>query len=174
MIHPYHSQLSSKYKHLILKSFTLYQKVIYTYTLGRPSEGNGRPKQLQYATMPVISDIKCVKPHAYWNKTMITSNMICAQGFNTPLFFIKILLPLNPSFSQSGPLLKNECFYLSFKIQSTLHIFGIIIHGFSKLLLPKPSRNDFRFRFDLPKFLGKIFLLELEKKVSIIINNLKQ
>ena len=167
VIHPYHSQLSNKYKHLILKSFTLYQNVIYTYTLGRPSEGNGRPKQLQYATMPVISDIKCVKPHAYWNKTMITSNMICAQGFNTPLFFIKILLPLNPSFSQSGPLLKNECFYLSFKIQSTLHIFGTFIHGFLKILLPKPSRNDFRFTFDLPKIFKKDFFARIEKKMSL-------
>ena len=90
VIHPYHSQFSNKYKHLISKSFTLYQNVIYNYTLGRPSEGNGRPKQLQYATMPVISDIKCVKPHAYWNKTMITSNMICAQGFNIPLNFNSI------------------------------------------------------------------------------------
>ena len=155
-----------------MKLHTLYQNVIYTYTLGMP--GSGRPKHLRYATMPVISNNMCVKPYAYWDKTMLTSNMICAQGFNTPLCFIIILLLLKPSFSQSGPLLKKECFQLSFKIQSTLHIFGIIIHGFSKLLLPKSSRNDFRFRFDLPKFLGKIFLLELKKKVSIIINNLKQ
>ena len=144
VIHPYHSQFSNKYKHLISKSFTLYQNVIYNYTLGRPSEGNGRPKQLQYATMPVISDIKCVKPHAYWNKTMITSNMICAQGFKTTLCFIIILLPLKHSFSQSGPLLKNECFQLSFRIQGTLHIFATFTHDILKLILPEPSKNDYR------------------------------
>ena len=157
VIHPYHSQFSNKYKHLISKSFTLYQNVIYTYTLGRQSEGNGRPNQLQYATMPVISDIKCVKPHAYWNKTMITSNMICAQGFNTPLCFIKILLPLNPSFSQSGPLLKNECFYLSFKIQSTLHIFGTFIHGFLKYFYPNLLEMTSGLHLICQKFLRNIF-----------------
>ena len=67
--------------------------------------GSGRPKHLRYATMQVISNKKCVKPYAYWDETMITSNMICAHGFNTPLCFIIILVLLKPSFSQSGPLL---------------------------------------------------------------------
>ena len=125
-----------------MKLHTLYQNVIYTYTLGMP--GSGRPKHLRYATMPVISNNMCVKPYAYWDKTMITSNMICAQGFNTPLFFIKILLPLNPSFSQSGPLLKNECFQLSFRIQGTLHIIAIFTRDILTLILPKPSKNDYR------------------------------
>ena len=150
-----------------MKLHTLYQNVIYTYTLGMP--GSERPKHLRYATMPVISNNMCVKPYAYWDKTMITSNMICAQGFNTPLCFIIMLLPLKPSFSQSGPLLKNECFYLSFKIQSTLHIFGTFIHGFLKILLPKPSRNDFRFTFYLPKIFKKDFFARIEKNVNIII-----
>ena len=64
--------------------------------------GWGTSKHLRYATMPVITNKKCVKPYAYWDKSMLTSNMICAQGFNTPLCFIIILLPLKRSFSQFG------------------------------------------------------------------------
>ena len=109
---------------MISKSFTLYQNVIYNYTLGRPSEGNGRPKQLQYATMPVISDIKCVKPHAYWNKTMITSNMICAQGFNIPLNFNSI-----PTL-----MAQYEIFLLIFKPQKTFQKNGNMVQITASML----------------------------------------
>ena len=62
--------------------------------------------------MPVISNEKCVKQHAYWNKTIITSNMICAQGFNIPLNFISI-----PTL-----MAQHEIFLLIFKPQKAFQI----------------------------------------------------
>ena len=36
------------------------------------------PQTLQYVTMPLLTNAKCVMPHTDWPPSQITSNMLCA------------------------------------------------------------------------------------------------